>query len=295
MRRLIVLLPLSCAQPRSDCQDGYVQVGDHCELPSDEETEPTPPEVDRPAAEAQWGPAEIEAAIETALGDGFPDVWTLHDIYMEMLSHGDETCPGHETYIDDTWLYGCTADSGYWFAGVSEYWLRSQTLETAEIESWVIAGDFEFRDPQGHSLAVGGGITAKYWRELDSPSTGYFTQIQGTWIREGGGGWLEEGVSGSIETTMTHSETDDEIWLSGAVGFSGIQLYTSQLQTARSCDWGLTGALSVRDPSGAWHEIVFGHECGRCGMASFQGEPIGEVCPDLSGMVDTLLPRLVAP
>ena len=64
---------------------------------------------------------------------------------------------------------------------------------------------------------------------------------------------------------------------------------------ARSCDWGLMGDLSVRDPSGAWHEIVFGHECTPCGQLSFQGDKLGEVCPNLDGVVQTLVPYMVAP
>ena len=289
------MLALSCGRARPDCAEGYVQVGDHCELAAPQSQGSGLPDVDRPAAQAQWGAQEIEDAIEAALVTGFPNVWTLHDTYLQMLSHGDEVCPGHETYIDDTWLYGCTADSGYWFAGVSEYWTEIQSLETAQIESWVIAGDFEFRDTEGQALSVGGGITAQHWRELDSDVTGWFTEIQGTWIHQGQGGWLDQGVSGALQTTMTHSESDDEIWLGGAVGFRNIQLYTRQLRMARSCDWGLMGDLSVRDPSGAWHAIVFGHECTPCGELSFQGEPLGEVCPNLQGIVQTLLPHLVSP
>ncbi len=294
MRHLLLALLLSCAQQSAVCPDGYVQVSDHCTIAPAEDGEPDLPSIDRPAAQAQWGPAEIETEIEAALIAGFPEVWSLHDTYLEMLTHGDALCPGHETYIDDTWLYGCTAESGYWYAGVSEYWTETQYLETAEIRSWVIAGDFEFRDTQGGSLAVGGGITAQHWQELDSDVSGWFTEIQGSWIRAGEGGWLEDGVSGAIQTTMTHSDTDDEIWLSGAVGFSDIQLYTRQLRLARSCDWGMTGALSVRDPGGAWHEIVFGNESTSCGRVSFQGEPMGEVCPNLDSLVQTLLPYMGA-
>ncbi len=290
--RPVILLLAGCSSPGPDCAEGYVQRGNHCELPEPADPEPELPEVDRPTATPVWGPAEIETAIQTALIRGFPNVWELHDGYFDMLAHGDEFCPGHETYIDDTWLYGCTAQSGYWFAGVSEYWYEEQHLDLADLTTWVIAGDFEFRDDQGRSLMVGGGVAAQHWRELDTGTAGWFTEIQGTWIDQSSETWLEEGVSGAVEITLIHSESDDEIWMSGAVGFSGIQLYANQLQLQQSCDWGMAGDLSIRDPSGAWHEIEFGHQCTPCGKASFAGQPEGDVCPDLTPLASTFLPMM---
>ena len=52
---------------------------------------------------------------------------------------------------------------------------------------------------------------------------------------------------------------------------------------AGSCGWSQSGAAQIRDPSGAWHRLGFGGECGRCGEVTFDGDtPLGEACADAS-------------
>jgi hypothetical protein len=292
--RLWMLLLVGCTEQRTPCAEGHVRQGDHCLLdePADEAA------TLRPAAKPSWGPDEVETAIKDGLVDGFPDVWSQRDGYFDMLAHGDARCPGHEDYIDDTWLYGCTADSGYWFEGISEHFLIDPVdLPSRELrkydsvyQGWVITGDFEFRDVQGRALRVGGDIMAAKSLQLTPGTSEWITGFRGTWIDESGDGWLTEGVSGAIQVDLSLSPEDAQIDISGAVGFSGIHLYSEQLQLLRSCDWGMSGDLSIRDPSGGWHRIDFGPSCSPCGELSFEGEPLGEVCPDLSKLVETFLP-----
>jgi hypothetical protein len=288
--RLWMLALVGCTEQQPPCAEGYVQHGDHCSLAEPADEAPESPDLDRPAAQPSWGPDEVEAAIKDGLVDGFPDVWSQRDGYFDMLAHGDARCPGHEDYIDDTWLYGCTADSGYWFEGISEYFTMDQATDEAVYKAWVIAGDFEFRDAHGRALTVGGGTMAEEWHQLDTSESEWLTEFQGTWIDQSGDGWLTEGVSGATQVHLTLSPEEAQIQISGAAGFSGIHLYAERLQLLRSCDWGMSGDLSIRDPSGGWHKIDFGPSCASCGELSFEGKSNGEVCPDLSKLVETFLP-----
>jgi hypothetical protein len=287
---LWMLAIVGCTEQQPACAEGYVRRGSQCSLAETADEAPESADLDRPAAQPSWGPDEVEAAIKDGLVDGFPDVWSQRDGYFDMLAHGDARCPGHEDYIDDTWLYGCTADSGYWFEGISEYFTMDQTTDEAVYKSWVIAGDFEFRDAHGRALTVGGGTMVEEWHQLDNSRSEWLTEFQGTWIDQSGDGWLTEGVSGSTQVHLTLSPEDAQIQIIGAAGFSGIHLYAERLQLRRSCDWGMSGDLSIRDPSGGWHKIDLGPSCTRCGELSFEGESLGEVCPDLSKLVETFLP-----
>jgi hypothetical protein len=251
---------------------------------------PEIPELDVPAAEAQWSAADIEAAIEAAIVDGFPDAGHLQAAYLEVLSHGDTACPGHETYIDETWLYGCTADSGYWYSGVSEYVEES----TSEYEAVAVKGDLRFEDPDGNVFS-GGGHAAIATGSMDDQR---FTvmELSGSWIWEGDptASWLAGGISGSQNTRIGRSDSVDVIELTGAISFSGVSLDFEHLRLLSPCDWQPVGVMSIRDPTGIWHRLDYGETCSACAQGSWGETQLGAVCPDLSPIVETAAPYLKA-
>ena len=249
---------------------------------------PELPELEAPAEQAQWSAADIEAAIEAALVDGYPDAGYMQTAYLEVLSHGDDICPGHETYIDDRWLYGCTADSGYWFSGVSEY---IQEV-TPEYDAVIVAGDLRFEDPSGNEFSIGGHAAVATGSKGDRVGT--FLEISGSWIWEGDptASWLVGGISGAQSTLIGRSKVMDIIELTGAISFNGVSLDFEGLSLLSSCDWQAVGAMSIRDPTGIWHRLDYGEACSSCAHGSWGETELGEVCPDLSPIVATAAPYL---
>ena len=263
---------LSCSNPTADTA-----------APTTPAEVPEIPELESPAAQAQWSAADIEAAIAAALVDGYPDAGYLHTAYLEVLSHGDTTCPGHETYIDDTWLYGCTADSGYWYSGVSEYIEET----TSEYEGVLIAGDVRFEDPSSNVFSIGGHAAVATGSKGEQRVT--FLEISGSWIWQGDptASWLAGGISGSQNTLIGRGDAMDMIELSGAISFNGVSLDFAELRLLSMCDWQPVGVLSIRDPTGIWHRLDYGEECSACAQGSWEDTDLGEVCPDLSPIVET--------
>ncbi len=244
------------------------------------------PEIDRPAAIAQWQPEDIPPAISAALVDGFPNAAPLHEIYLGMLAMGDEVCPGHDDHIDGLWLYGCTAESGYWFSGVSD----TLSISNMNEEVWGFSGDLKFRDPELNTFA-GGGHVLHAQRHSTEPGVHEF--LQGTWFWEGDQqrSWFANGISGLLEVDLLRTSVDT-LQLNGAIGFNDINLHFETMELSSDCNWGATGVLSIRDPGGAWHRLDFADSCSSCAQASFNDAPTGEVCLDFEPFVEPFVAYL---
>ncbi len=253
---------------------------------------PALPDLNRPASEPTWGTAELEAALTEALADGFPEPWSIRDDYLDFFAHGDGTCPAHDDYLDDTQIYGCTTESGYWFSGISDYVTESDA--SSGTEYWVVAGDLLFIDPEGLRFEGGGHMI------VDAVTTGEEMELgallMGTWGWEGHEGWLGgEGSSSALELSWSQSGEGTRLTIDGATNWSGLSLYFDALVFTSDCDAPTEGALSIRDPSGAWH-WTSPSDCAPCAEVFFggaDGEGIGEACLDLSPITDDLMLRTI--
>ena len=211
----------------------------------------------------------------------------MQEAYFEMLSHGDDKCPGHDTHIDDTFLYGCSADTGYWYSGVSEFIQQSGEGYDAD----VVAGDFKFIDWKGQAFNAGGHVALVF--NQGNNQRGWIIEISGSWIWEGEPvySWLANGVSGSLQVTLNSASEGDFMMFNGALSLNDISLDFTDFKLLSTCDDNTAvGVLSIRDPTGTWHSLDYGDQCSPCAQVSWEGEPTGELCPDLSPIVATFKP-----
>lgn len=251
---------------------------------------PDLPHVDAPTNTATWSAAEVGVALESALSAGLPDPRYEHDQYLALLSHGGPECPGHETYIDDRFVYGCNAVSGYYYSGVSNYLSSDETIDGARIVEVEVNGDFLFRDPLDHVFEVGGHTRIHTTWPADGASGERWLEHSGTWLWERHESWLQGGASGRFSMTLRHGDDGRELVVEGAVGFGGIWMaFEDMVLTEEACGWAPTGVAEVRDPGGAWHRLDFGASCTPCAAVVFDGATdLGEVCVDLSALPHAL-------
>jgi hypothetical protein len=242
------------------------------------------PEVDAPQTEPTWAAADVQAALAAALADGLPDPRYEHDQYLALLSHGTEACPGHETYIDDRFVYGCNAESGYYYSGVSNYLTSDETVGGARTVEIEVNGDFLFRDDEDRFFEVGGHSIQRTTWPADGGSGERWLEHSGTWHWEAHESWLRDGASGRFSMTLSKDGADRVLGIEGAIGFGGTWMAFDHVVLAEgACAWAPTGAVELRDPGGAWHRVDFGESCSPCGALVFDRDtPLGEVCVDLS-------------
>lgn len=293
MTRVALALLAACGSPPAGQPDADNGVAiDDRSGPTDDQGAALP-EVERPTEQAEWAVADLEAAVSVALAEGVPDPWTLQDEYLQVLSNGDPGCPGHDTYIDDTHLYGCTAGTGWFYSGVSEWHQEEGEEEGVYWEGIEALGDFLFRSPAGGELEVGGHALWRYWRDDSFSVIRITTEHSGSWKWEEHDGWLSQVVSG-LYTMDLHRDDNGSLQaiFDGAMQVWGVDFAFDALTLSEACDWAPSGAVSVRDPSGAWHRVDYGDTCSPCGQASFRDAPTGEACLDFSGVVDHLLPLM---
>ncbi len=254
------------------------------------------PDLESPTSQPTWTISDMEAALAEALAEGFPEPWTVRDTYLDFFTHGDEICPGHDDYIEATWLYGCTAESGYWFSGVSEYVTMSGSVDLTTYDAWQVSGDLLFIDLEGQRFEGGGHIFAND-KTIDSQPA-FDAQILGTWIWEGHDGWLGgEGTSSVLDVLGRTNDGKAQLIFDGATSWSGFSLYFEDLVFTSECDHAVDGNLAIRDPSGAWHWMSY-TDCSPCvdvAFGGFDSEVSGEACLDFTPLINDFMSRLDAP
>lgn len=251
------------------------------------------PGADRPAMEPVWDAAELEAELSWLFSQGFPNSREAMGLYLDVLSHGDAICPGNAEYIDETMLRGCTAESGYFFSGVSTYERQSLIDEDGNQVSYQgSTGDFLFRDPEGQEMEAGGHQTQAIWETAQGQVQQVLTEHSGSFVWAGHEGVYREKVSGSLHAVAVISEGQKQLYLQGAISYLDHALY---LQTGLLADCGWrneAGVIEVRDPSGGWFTLGPQSCESDCMPVSFGGAPQGEICVDLSPIAQAFGPEL---
>ena len=231
--------------------------------------EPDLPSVDTEALTPTWTADQVAAQLTEALG-GIPNPAEVFETYGTLMQQGDSRCPGSETIIVDTWLYGCDATTGYSYAGVTD-WL---TGEYEVAGQWValegVAGDFWIDTPEGHRLEGGGNAVV-----LRNGAV-WIGELAGSWQYTGGSDWFAHGFSGTMSLQVF---PDLFTLLRGAIDVMGTYLAMHDLLLPAACGGGAQGELSLRDPNGGWYRMSFA-DCSDCGSIAFEGKTIGEGCVD---------------
>jgi len=249
-------------------------------------------EVDDPVAE--WGAAEVEAAVEHVLGDDVPTPVAPRDAYLALMAEGDEVCPGDPLQILDAFLTGCTSSSGIWYAGISE-WQEQHSVDhfgkfELELDMWALLGDFEIVDEEGREFHSGGHVAAWSLQLAGMHRRG--AEMSGSWLWEGHDGWLDQEMSASMSYLVDSAGSARSLVIDGGLTVQGVTLHMEELTFGQGCPAHPQGELDVRDPSGSWHRISL-EACEPCGPVSYGGaEPHGEACFDFEGLVDAVIADL---
>ena len=268
---MILLLLLSCGSSPSKTGKDTATTSSTPDLPSVEQT----------LVEPMMTADQVATAISEALTTP-PDPAAINTAYRFLMSQGDSTCPGNEDHITDTWLYGCEAETGYSYAGVSA-WIEEFPDDMPGTNTLSgVSGDFWIEDPEGNRLEGGGHSV-----EVSGDSI-WVGEMSGSWRWEGGDPWLVHGFSGRISIEFFPGLLAQ---MNGAADINGTHISATDLSLAASCDYQPSGSLSLRDPNGGWYTMQFS-DCDPCTSVSFEGEPQGEACVDMDGFIEALERKL---
>lgn len=277
------------------CTPGPAAPGPAGGAADDTGTSGTLPDVALEEPAPTWSAAEVEAHLQATLALGLPAPATPRDAYLALMAAGDEVCPGDSHQILDTYLQGCTATSGVWYAGISEWIEEHQDLVFGKgsfrLDLWALLGDFEIVDAEGQQFHSGGHVAA--WTGQTETSRFWGGEIAGTWLWEGHEGWLSEEVSASLSYDgYQFGEHPRTLTAQGGVTWHGTSLHFDELVFSEACPDHPGGVLSVRDPVGSWHRLEL-TECEPCAEVVFaEGEVLGEACLDFGDAVEAVYEEL---
>lgn len=275
----MIWLWLACSSVDPDVAQSP-EDGDETPIVHDTGT-PGLPNIEQELVEPSLSPTQVAEELSIALTD-LPDPEEVIATYLTLMSQGDETCPGSEHIITDTWLYGCDATTGYSYAGVSD-WLEGTFDQAGQVlELTGVAGDFRIDQPDGVRMDVGGHAIAL------SNSNMWIGELVGSWRFGQGSPWLAHGYSGHLVVEVIR---DTMSRVRGAINVNGTHLAARDLVLMATCGYGPTGGLSLRDANGGWYRMDF-TECNDCASVTFEGTEIGEACVDFGPLVETLGGRL---
>lgn len=250
------------------------------------------PGAERPILEPEWDLDALESELTWLLSEGFPSSRVAMAHYLEVMSHGDSVCPGNKEFIDATNLRGCTADSGYFYSGVSTYERQSFVEQGSLVTFEGSTGDYLFRNPEGDEMEGGGHQTLSVVYTPLGDAHVVFAEHSGSFVWEADEGVYREPVSGSMQVFAAQNVERTQLNLLGAISYLDRSLYF-QTDLWEDCGWrSEDGFIEVRDPSGGWYTLGPQSCQSDCMTATFAGEVRGEICVDLSPIAQAFGPEL---
>jgi len=304
------------------CVAGGIAACGGVDVPANDsaESQPSPYLYETEEEEATLTLTQIREGIETGLAVYSQiDAPVVHEIYAG-LREGDAECPAYsETYYDDNgrwyWYDTCESEAGATFTGwgVSLFYEDVVTVDEYRYDAYgYLSTASKIRDPEGR-VFEGAGYSYFYDRTYQPGVSDYRTWHNRTYGHfrwegdEGAGTWIDKGLIIDVYLLSTYypSYPGRYVAMDGSVfGFDGDvdaimveSLYLYDESMGSTCIEEPYGTISVRGESGSWYEVVFqGPEywgapafppdCDGCGQVSFRGEPMGEVCPSFSALMD---------
>lgn len=237
------------------------------------EAAPPLPTVGGSALTAELSAQEVATALTGVLA-GLPDPAHLVEAYAELRAHGDAECPGEGMNLTGAVLHGCTSNAGYRYAGVAEYISGPMDMGALLGDARVVYGDFEITRPDGAVFEAGGHVVVVTAEDFAA------SELAGTWRWEGGEPWAAVGTSGSLRT---EAAAGHHVSVDGAIDMEGTYVAAAGFGLNAACGWGPSGMLQLRDPSGGWHSLRF-ESCAPCAEVVFEGQALGQGCPDFAGL-----------
>lgn len=290
--------------------------------PKTNESSPTPhqyiyEEEELPPASLQ--PEDVEAAILEGVSLARDlTAQPVFPAYEAAMTGEDAYCPNYYDYQGNVYWYdSCASDNGGSFEGYSFY-IRYTDMDDGAGNLYngeSLSGVSKVVTPEGYTFEAGGGA---YYYDLyhapanqsDTEYTYYISGVQGSFSYDGPEArdtWLTRDLAPDLTYTAAWvpSLGGGLVTIDGGIsGLAGdieyvvldnLTLYSAALYSTCPIEPG--GAVSVRGPDGYWYDVTFdgpmdwGEEvpaetCDGCGTLYFQGEPLGEVCVDVSSLLD---------
>ncbi len=234
--------------------------------------------IDTPAAAPTW---TADYALDRLVGLGeFPLALTIQGAYLAAMAGGDSACPGSETQMSIP-AEGCYAENGTWFEGSAFY--RQDDWEDAggRWEVTELGGDFGIAPLTTDPFDAGGSVGDR--RNTLGSVVRRISDVRGTFVDGASEGALRRGVSSFL--IVTDEVTGDALSLEGTISLEDLNLAFSAFTLQTGC---ASGRASVRDPVGIWYDFDFGDSCATCGTSRFDGQDLGEACPDFSGLASAV-------
>ncbi|HND34675.1 MAG TPA: hypothetical protein PLA94_31945 [Myxococcota bacterium] len=254
--------------------------------------------------DAVWTAEEVGAAVKGALEGGLPNPVVIAGTFQELLSHGDDRCPGGDFRRGGLEVFnpeGCLASSGYRYegaAGGSDVVCSDSPDDSDEFVDRCAAalrGDAHITDPEGHSFLVGGYVA--YELAGDPVAGGEISaDLYGTWgYPAAPESWLAGELSMAMQVQARWTfDRIDQMQVTG--GFSTTQATVDMraLSFDGACGDAPTGAVGIRGAEGYWYDLSFDPEsCDHCGEVTFDHrESLGRACADLRPAVTELALQL---
>jgi hypothetical protein len=306
----MTLLPwmVGCAQPPASpplepelVQQPVATVQDVSDWVYDEGQQELPP-LDLPALEA----ALEEAALAVLVWDAQPVIEAYSGV---LVSSGSLACPPlvEDGYGNTYWQGYCESDDGTTFGGyLSDYGYDSTYDPYSDmfLTGRSLAGNVALQGPLG-LLDLEGQASFIEGVSSDGSLLVVSSTLYGGFYGEGpaGAGWLGSLQDAASLSVSLFGYTLPAVGgiLVGAEGsvvvgehaviFHGMQMGNAQIGSLCATEPG--GTAEMRDAYGRWVDIVFHgpqaeidggdpQQCDGCGDVTWEGEPVGQVCPDLT-------------
>ena len=229
-------------------------------------------------------------------------------IYSEAMLQSEPHCPSFYEYDGNSyWFAACETEMGTAFDGYSFFnayeqtdYFQNGTLFDIDVLNGAatIFGDAGLSH-WGGSASLGEGLT-------EEGAEAFVSILSGTFYFEGDvSPWWQQGRSlNLVQYHVLHPLPNDQsfqqVYLNGSVptdfpGLSAvefIEVLSLRDHPYVSCDLEPLGQLRFRTSEGIWVDVKFdvGQDwsmtgpCDGCGTAFIDQEPIGQICPDFSGL-----------
>lgn len=233
-----------------------------------------------------WDGQGVADQVDLATSTGLPTPQRVIEVYRELLSHGNDVCPGHEFEGGFVMLGGCTTDEGYHYSGAagiieedSRVWTGDDWTGSVRVTS--APADYVITRPDGDRLAVGG--TLRIDLRDDGSHRDWSVAISGTFHDDAGTDWLGEDFSGVLELRGSEDPGRVQQRVNGSLSLFGASMDFQDLEVQPdTCPDGFVGGtIRVRQPDATWNELVLPGGCSPCGEVTWEGgAALGQGCVD---------------
>ncbi|MFT5683622.1 MAG: hypothetical protein ACI8RZ_004554 [Myxococcota bacterium] len=245
----------------------------------------TAPEVMVEIPAASLSAEAVAEAIESVFVRGIPSPLLPRRAYLEAFAGRDDDCPGGAGYNLPGLFQGCTAESGWLYAGVAEY---DGSIEPDEVRDFSLLADCYLIDPDGHWFVAAGELLLEH--SGDASGGSMVAEMSGTYSFVEAGGWMEPDGAGAVLAMAVQWDSFGwQLTLTGSVtdGATAVRLDSLSARSGE-CEGVPIGSYGLRGAGGYWYTLT-ADDCG-CGVVTYaDGSTLGEACVDLSDAASDLI------